>query len=143
MSTSVNVSELFAEYEPWLGLKKFSSFCSFPNSFSYGVFANIGSGAVPGQVPGQVSGQVLGQVLVGSGAVLGQQVPAGSGAVPGQVSGQVPGQVLVPGQVPNHGLREGTTGSGKVPGQFFEPRSEPQVPRSFRGRFRTTIRGRF
>ena len=81
---------------------------------------------------------------------------AGSGKVPGQVpnhgfregSGagserQVPGQV--PNHVPNHGFQEGsgagseprvpgrfrgrfrTTGSGKVPGQFFEPCSEPRT----------------
>ena len=77
---------------------------------------------------------------------------AGSGKVPGQVpnhgfregSGagsdrQVPGQV--PNHVPNHGFQEGseprvpgrfrgrfrTTGSGKVPGQFLEPRSEPRT----------------
>ena len=61
----------------------------FPNSFSYGVFANIGSGAVPGRPAGQV--------------------PGGSGKVPGQV--------------PNHGFREGS-GAG----------SEPRVPGRFWGR---------
>ena len=70
------------------------------------------------------------------------------------------GSGKVPEQVPNHGFREGsgagseprvprrfwgrfrTTGSGKVPGQFFEPRSEPRVPGRFRGRFRTTSSGK-
>ena len=103
----------------------------FPNSFSYGVFANIGSGAVPGRLPGQVpggSGKVPGQVpnhrfREGSGAGSESRVPGrlrGSGAerqVPGRFRGR---------------LR--TTGSGKVPG------SERQVPGRFRvrARFRTT-----
>ena len=59
-------------------MKHVIEFALFPNSFSYGVFANIGSGAVPGRRSGKV-----------------------------------------PGQVPND--------SGKVPGQFFEPRSEPRT----------------
>ena len=48
----------------------------FPNSFSYGVFANIGSGAASrGQVPG------------GSGKVPGRFRATRSGKVPGQGSG--------------------------------------------------------
>ena len=224
-----------------------NSYTFFPNSFSYGVFANIGSGAASGgrfrEVPGQVPNHGFRE---GSGAGSERQVPGrfrsrfritGSGKVPGQVpnhgfregSGagserQVPGRFRVSfsndglrfpgrfrttafpehgsesrvpgrfrgrfrttgcgkvsGQVPNHGFREGsgagserqvpgrfrvsfsnhgfqegsgagseprvprrfwgrfrTTGSGKVPGQFFEPRSEPRVRGRFRGRFRLT-----
>ena len=53
----------------------------FPNSFSYGVFANIGSGAVPGRLPG-------GRFREGSGAGSEPPVPGhGSGKVPGQVPG--------------------------------------------------------
>ena len=70
----------------------------FPNSFSYGVLANVGSGSVPGRLPNhgfrgfwEGSGvpikEVLGQVL--------SRVPEGSGAsgfqkVPGQVPGKAP-----------------------------------------------------
>ena len=116
----------------------------FPSSFSHGVFANIGSGAVPGRLLGgrfrEVPGQVLNHGLrEGSGAGSERQVP-------GRFRG-----------------RFRTTGSGKVPGQALndsfragsEPRSEPrvkvpgQVPNQvpthefrggFRGRFRTTFR---
>ena len=114
----------------------------FPNSFSYGVLANIGSGAGSGagsgKVPGQVPGRFRGRFREGSGAGSGkvpEQVPGrfrsrfreGSGAGSGKVPGQVPGQV--PGRFRGR-FREGSrAGSGKVPGQ---------VPGRFRGRFRTT-----
>ena len=45
----------------------------FPNSFSYGVFANIGSGAVPGRLPNH--------------GFRGRFRTTGSGKVPGQVPG--------------------------------------------------------
>ena len=64
----------------------------FPNSFSYGVFANIGSGAVPGRLPG---GRFRGRFRI-----------TGSGKVPGQVL-RTTGSRKVPGQVPSHGFREG------------------------------------
>ena len=62
--------------------------------FSYGVLANIGSGAVLGRLPdhgfwGKFRGSVPGQ---GSGQVLGQVPEEGSGKVPGAGSGQVPRQ---------------------------------------------------
>ena len=67
----------------------------FPNSFSYGVFANIGSGAVPGRLPGgrfrEVPGRFRGRFrTTGSGKVPGQVVP---GRVPGQCSGTTSGVV--------------------------------------------------
>ena len=124
----------------------------FPNSFSYGVFANIGSGAASGgrfrEVPGRFRGRFR---ITGSGKVPGQ-VPndrfrEGSGAgsesrVPGRFRGRfrttgsgkfregsgsvfrTTGSRKVPGQVPNHGFREGS-GAG----------SERQVP----GRFRSMV----
>ena len=103
-----------------------------PNSFSYGVFTNIGSGAVPGRLPnhgfregsgagcGTDSGKVPGQVQEeGSGKVLGR-VSRSSGRVPGgflgtgscfrnRVQGKVLGQVRVPcGASPD----QGGSGSG-------------------------------
>ena len=130
--------EIFLNHK-WMGISWTSIFL-FPNSFSYGVFANIGSGAVPGRLP---RGRFR--------------------EVPGRFRGRfrITGSGKVPGQVPNHGFREGsgagserqvpgrfrttfwTTGSGKVPGQvpnhgFWEGSgagSERQVP----GRFRTTF----
>ena len=103
----------------------------FPNSFSYGVFANIGSGAASrGQVPGG-SGKVPGQVpnhgfWEGSGA-------GSESRVPGRFRGRFR-TGKVPGQVPNDRFREGS-GSG--------PGSEPRVPGRFWGRFRFTSSGKF
>ena len=117
----------------------------FPNSFSYGVFANVGSGALPGRLPGGRFPEVPRQVpnhgfWEGSGQVPGQvpnHVPnhgfqEGSGAsseprVPGRFRGRfrTTGSEKVPGQVPNHGFQEGS-GAG----------SEPRFPGRFRGRFR-------
>lgn len=69
-----------------------------PNSFSYGVFTNIGSGAVPGRLPNhgfqEGSGAGCG---TDSGKVPGQVQEEGSGKVPGRVSrssGRVPGGFL-------------------------------------------------
>ena len=118
--------------------------CFFPNSFSYGVFANIGSGAasggqvpggsgkVPGQVPITRSGKVPGQVpndrfQEGCGAGSERQVPeqllnhvqSGFQEVRGSGTGserQVPGQV--PNQVPNHGFRGRVSGDRVPPGRF-------------------------
>ena len=122
-----------------------------------GRFRTTGSGKVPehgseSRVPGRFRGRFR---TTGSGKVPGQ-VPnhgfrEGSGAGSER---QVPGRFRV--SFSNHGFQEGsgagseprvprrfwgrfrTTGSGKVPGQFFEPRSEPRVPGRFRGRFRLT-----
>ena len=63
--------------------------------FSYGVLANIGSGAVLGRLPdhgfrGKFRGSVPGQ---GSGKVLGQVPEEGSGKVPGQALGRFRGNV--------------------------------------------------
>ena len=44
----------------------FTDISLFPNSFSYGVFANIGSGAVPGRLPNHEFWEGSG---TGSGAV--------------------------------------------------------------------------
>ena len=115
----------------------------FPNSFSYGVLANIGSGAVPGQLRGAGSGRFR----EGSGAGSERQVPGGSGKVPGQVPNdrfrEVPGSFRGRLRTTGSGKVPGQTGSGKVPGQVLndrfragsEPRSEPWVPGRFRGRF--------
>ena len=70
----------------------------FPNSFGYGVLANIGSGAGSGagsgKVPGQVPGRFRGRFREGS--------RAGSGKVPGQFfERRVPGSG-------NRGFREGS-----------------------------------
>ena len=94
----------------------------FPNSFSYGVFANIGSGAVPGRLPGGFrEGSGAGSESRVPGRFRGRFWTTGSGA------GSEPrSEPKVPGQ----------------PGQFFEPRSEPRVPGRFRGRFRTTGSGK-
>ena len=114
----------------------------FPNGFSYGVFANVGSGALPGRLPGAGSRRFRGRFRI-----------TGSGKVPGRFRGRfrttfrTTGSRKVPRQVPNHGFREG---SGQVPGQVPNDRfregsgagSEPRVPGRFRGRFRTTISGK-
>ena len=92
-----------------VGGRSTSSF--FPNSFSYGVFANMGSGAVPGRLPNHGFREGSG---AGSGAVFRDRVPGrfrgvgrgfrkGSGAGSGQGFEEVPGQVPiteVPDQVP-------------------------------------------
>ena len=85
----------------------------FPNSFSYGVFANIGSGAVPGRLPNHGFRE-------GSGAVF--QVRAGFQRGSGRVPGQVPGhcfrnrvwKVLGQGRVPRRFRRVSIR---EVPGQ--------------------------
>ena len=82
----------------------------FPNSFSYGVLANIGSGAVVrgrfrGSVPEQGSGKVLGQV---PGRVP-RRFRAGSGG---------PGRILdgtFQNELKTIWLRTGGQGSGTVP----------------------------
>ena len=104
---------------PILDSCTFHFICFFPNSFSYGVFANIGSGAASGgQVPGG-SGKVPGQVpnhafREGSGAGSERQVPGrlrgrfrttGSGAASEPRSERVPGSSGVPGQVLNDRFR--------------------------------------
>ena len=68
------------DVEGWVeGESRLMKFCLFffPNSFSYGVFANIGSGAVPGRPPRgrfrEVPGRFRGRFR--------------SGKVPGQGSG--------------------------------------------------------
>ena len=123
---------------PILDSCTFHFICFFPNSFSYGVFANIGSGAASGgQVPGG-SGKVPGQVpnhafREGSGQVPNDRFQEGCGAGSER---QVPEQVL--NHVPNHGFQEvrgsGTGSERQVPGQVPN-----QVPNhGFRGRFRGT-----
>ena len=67
----------------------------FPNSFSYGVFANIGSGAVPGRLPGGRFREVPGRFRAGSeppvpGRFRGRVLGHGSGKVPRQ-GGSEPG----------------------------------------------------
>ena len=59
----------------------FASQFFFPNSFSYGVLANIGSGAVPGRLPKHGFRKVPGQVP-------GTRFHTASGSVPGQGSGR-------------------------------------------------------
>ena len=49
-------------------LGKWAKSILFPNSFSYGVFANIGSGAVPGRFRGGFRGAGSGRFREGSGA---------------------------------------------------------------------------
>ena len=124
----------------------------FPNSFSYEVFANIGSGAASGgrfrEVPGQVPNHGFRE---GSGAGSERQVPGRF-----RSRFRITGSGKVPGQVPNHGFREGS-GAGserQVPGRFrvsfsndgFQEGSgagsESRVPGRFRGRFRTTGSGK-
>ena len=135
--------------------KKTSSFWGvqplFPNSFSYGVFANIGSGAASGGRFREVPGRFRGGFREGSGAGSERQVPGRF-----RSRFRITGSGKVPGQVPNHGFREGS-GAGserQVPGRFrvsfsndgfqegFGAGSESRVPGRFRGRFRTTGSGK-
>ena len=111
----------------------------FPNSFSYGVFANIGSGAVPGGRFREVLGRFR---ITVPGEVPNDRLQEGCGA------GSEPrSEPRVPGRFRG---RFRTTGSGKVPGRVLndrfragsEPRSEPRVPGRFRGRFRFTSSGK-
>ena len=134
----------------------------FPNSFSYGVFANIGSGAVPGRLPWQVPGRFRGRFRItrfrgrfwttGSGA---GSEPRSEPRVPGRFRGRfrTTGSGKVPGQVPNDRFREGsgsvfrttfrTTGSRKVPGQvpnhWFREGSGAGSERQVPGRFRVSF----
>ena len=106
----------------------------FPNSFSYGVLANIGSGAVPGRLRGAGSGRFR----EGSGAGSERQVPGGSGAGSER---QVPGgSGKLPGQAPNDRFREGSGADGFREGSGAG--SERQVPGRFRTTFRTTGSGK-
>ena len=84
----------------------------FPNTFSYGVFANIGSGSQ------ERSG-------AGSEPRSEPRVPASSGGVPGQALNdrfrttfRTTGSGKVLGQVPNHGFR-GQGSAGTVPERFW------------------------
>ena len=77
----------------------------FPNSFGYGVLANIGSGA-------------------GSGA--------GSGKVPGQVPGRFRGRFREGSRAGSDRFREGSGSVFRTTGSRFR---EPRVPGRFRGRF--------
>ena len=87
-----------------LGSRKFVCVCMyiFPNSFSYGVFANLGFGAVPGRLPNHGFRE-------GSGAGSGTGSGAGSGQCFKEVPGRFPGIVSGTGFV----MRE-----VRVPGRF-------------------------
>ena len=111
----------------------FASQFFFPNSFSYGVLANIGSGKVPGQVPGKVSNRFRGRFRAGSEASSdqgGSGPSSGAGfqgswavsrdrLVPEQVLGKVPRRFrwvqagTVPERFENDSVADGGTGSGK------------------------------
>ena len=93
----------------------------FPNSFSYEVLANIGSGAVPVRLPNHGFREGSG---AGSGAMFRDRVPGTSGQVPGQCSGKVLGRVSSSGQ------------GSKVPGQCSK-----EVPGGFRGSRQGSRRG--
>ena len=80
----------------------------FPNSFSYGVLANIGSGQVPGQCSGTVFGKVPGPSGAGSGRVRGFREGCGAGS--GQAGFQVPGRFKA--IVSGTGFGEGCFGPG-------------------------------
>ena len=77
----------------------------FPNSFSYGVFANIGSGAVPGRLLGGRFQEVPGRFR-------GRFRTTRSGKVPGRVPGHGSGKV------PRQGA-SGAGGSGQSPRAVF------------------------
>ena len=110
-----------------------------PNSFSYGVFANIGFGEVPGRLPGGRFREVPEGSRAGSeprseprpGRFRGKFRITGSGAG---------SERQVPEQVPNHGFQEVPGGSGAGSGSGQVPGHVPI--REFRevsgGRFRTT-----